>query len=732
MIGIAFLVEWALRSFLLIGSGALLLGALRVKDPSARWAAWTAMLCASLVIPALTVALPKVPLPFLRVALVRVEAPTLVHHPALEPAPIVPRPDKEIGEHISSVSPPSNPNPASLHTGHEVERHGASVAKRLSWAGAAAVIYVLVALALLLRLSFGLAMSRRLLRNSRLTDQAFEGIEIRESDRLATPAVLGIVRMVIVLPWGWREWDSRKLHAVLAHESSHIRRHDPAVQLLSAVHRGLLWHNPLSWLLHGRIVQAAEEASDDAALAITGDRPFYAEMLLDFIQHGVWAPIWQGVPVARYGRAEDRINRILDGTALSRGLTLGVLTAILALGLPLAYLAAAAHPQSAPQAPSPSLSHPMSNAAIPAAVEVANVAPTGNEATVTLLVDTAEGCTKIANFLPNQNADLGARDEYGATPLMLAAHYCNADAVKLLLDKGADVEARDKYDSTALLLAAAEGKADVMKELLDHGAQIDDRDQYGSTPLLRAAFGGHGDVVKLLLDRGADLEAQDKGRRTALTIALQQRNTEIAELLLERGAKVDVPGSRSPLLLATQENMPEVVKLLLDRGANPEVVGDNGAMPLTVAISSGNVEMVKLFLNKGVHLADYGSTVMFARPFDLEMLTFLLDNGANVDARDINGNGDTLLIETVRMDKIEVMKLLLDHGADIEAKDNGGMTALMWAAFWGKTDIAKLLLDRGAKLNATNDHGQTALSFALSGPVKNPEVLNLLREKGAQ
>ena len=141
-----------------------------------------------------------------------------------------------------------------------------------------------------------------------------------------------------------------KLDAVLAHERSHIRRHDPAVQLLSAIHRALLWHSPLSWFLHRRIVRVAEEASDDAAVAATRDRASYAELLLDFVQRGARRASWQGVPMARYGRPDERIHRILDGTALSRGVTRWSVAAILALGSPLAYVVAAAHPQSAPQA----------------------------------------------------------------------------------------------------------------------------------------------------------------------------------------------------------------------------------------------------------------------------------------------------------------------------------------------------------------------------------------------
>jgi beta-lactamase regulating signal transducer with metallopeptidase domain len=303
------LFEWALRSSILIVSGALLLWVLRVKDASIRWAAWTAMLCASLAIPALTVALPKLPLVVMRVAPPRIEAPVVVYHAPEEPTP--------------AVSP--------SYVG--VEKRGNAVSKPFDWARAAVMIYVPVALALLLRLSLGLAMSLRLLRRSRVTGRATEGIEIRESDRVAPPVALGIAHPAIVLPGDWREWDSAKLEAVLAHERSHIRRHDSAVQLLSAIHRALLWHSPLSWFLHRRIVRAGEEASDDAAVAVTGDRALYAEVLLDFIQRGVWGANWQGVPMSRYGRADQRIHRILDGTVLSHGVTRWSLAAILDFGI---------------------------------------------------------------------------------------------------------------------------------------------------------------------------------------------------------------------------------------------------------------------------------------------------------------------------------------------------------------------------------------------------------------
>jgi len=124
----------------------------------------------------------------------------------------------------------------------------------------------------------------------------------------------------------------------------------PAVQLLSAFHRALLWFSPLSWWMHSRIVRLAEEASDDAALAATKDRVSYAETLLQFMQRGMQVVNWEGVAMARYGKADDRIHRILDGTAISRGLTRFGFATILLLGAPVVFLAAAAVP-ARPQAP---------------------------------------------------------------------------------------------------------------------------------------------------------------------------------------------------------------------------------------------------------------------------------------------------------------------------------------------------------------------------------------------
>ena len=303
--------EWALRSSVLILGGALVLLLLRVKDPAVRLAAWTAMLAGSLAIPVLRETLPKMTVTLPHAASARVETPA---DPA--PAPVVP---------LAGTSPSGQ---------------GSVVVRRFDWSLAAAAVWAVGALVLLLRVGIGLAAGWRLWRSSQRTGTEAGGIEIRESQRVSTPLTLGMVRPVIVLPADWREWERPKLDAVLAHERSHVRRFDPAVQLMSAIHRALLWHSPLSWFLHRRIVRLAEETSDDAAVAATCDRPSYAEILVEFMSGPV------GVPMGRYGSADRRIHRILEGTVLSRGLTRWSVAAILALGGPVVYFAGAATPRT--------------------------------------------------------------------------------------------------------------------------------------------------------------------------------------------------------------------------------------------------------------------------------------------------------------------------------------------------------------------------------------------------
>jgi len=68
-----------------------------------------------------------------------------------------------------------------------------------------------------------------------------------------------------------------------------------------------------------------------------------------------------------------------------------------------------------------------------------------------------------------------------------------------------------------------------------------------------------------------------------------------------------------------------------------------------------------------------------------------LENGADVDARDIYGSDSTALIWASKNGHPETVAMLLEKGADVNAGDGSGSTALTWASRYGETKTEKLL-----------------------------------------
>lgn len=71
---------------------------------------------------------------------------------------------------------------------------------------------------------------------------------------------------------------------------------------------------------------------------------------------------------------------------------------------------------------------------------------------------------------------------FGNTPLIVAAGWGNADAVRLLLDAGANINAMGEDHDTALHRAVAVEALDVVQILIDRGASIEMADADGYTP----------------------------------------------------------------------------------------------------------------------------------------------------------------------------------------------------------------------------------------------------------
>lgn len=71
----------------------------------------------------------------------------------------------------------------------------------------------------------------------------------------------------------------------------------------------------------------------------------------------------------------------------------------------------------------------------------------------------------------------------------------------------------------------------------------------------------------------------------------------------------------------------------------------------------------------------------------------------------------TPLCTAISKGDVEAVRKFVEYGADVNQKSNG-MTPLMMAARYNNVDIIKLLLSKGADLKAKTENGFTALKIA--------------------
>ena len=86
----------------------------------------------------------------------------------------------------------------------------------------------------------------------------------------------------------------------------------------------------------------------------------------------------------------------------------------------------------------------------------------------------------------------------------------------------------------------------------------------------------------------------------------------------------------------------------------------------------------------------------------------------------------TLLWHTTVSTDPEVLSLLLEAGADVNARNVDGATALMMAAMHGadSVEVINALIKAGADVNAKTEEGKTALDLARQ--VGNENVVKVL------
>jgi ankyrin repeat protein len=165
--------------------------------------------------------------------------------------------------------------------------------------------------------------------------------------------------------------------------------------------------------------------------------------------------------------------------------------------------------------------------------------------------------------------NLEARDARGRTPLHVATHARQREAVKLLAKAGAKLDALedDRYD--AVTIASVADDVQTLALLLSLGASAQQvTSRYDGTALIAAAHLGHDEVVRQLIAAGAPLDHVNNLHWTAAIEAV-------------------VLGDGGPRHQRT-------LSALIDAGANLQLADRQGNTPLQLAKARGYTAMVKL------------------------------------------------------------------------------------------------------------------------------------------
>lgn len=339
------LVDFALKSTLVLGVATLIAAGLRRSSAAARHAAWGVALGGLLLLAAVRALAPGWSVRVLPAGMAAGAAGRVLARaggdPAGAPAPLAtPVVANDAAPQLPVVRARSNGAPAAWG------RWSASSLVLAAWLG--------VALLLLARLGVAhVRVARLARRGTPATDprlavllparaaalQMTRPVRVIQAAGIPVPLTWGVRKPVVLLPADTLQWSDARLGAVLTHELAHVARRDALWQCLGQCALALAWFHPLAWLAAARERAECERACDDRVLRL-GTRPTdYADDLLAFALRDAQpgAPLAASLAMARRGELEQRLLAILDGAtprhALRRGARIAVGVALGAVAL---------------------------------------------------------------------------------------------------------------------------------------------------------------------------------------------------------------------------------------------------------------------------------------------------------------------------------------------------------------------------------------------------------------
>jgi uncharacterized protein len=200
--------------------------------------------------------------------------------------------------------------------------------------------------------------------------------------------------------------------------------------------------------------------------------------------------------------------------------------------------------------------------------------------------------------------------------------------------------------------------------------------------------------------------------------ALLEADPELASAKDENGV--------SAVLTSIYRGYRDIRDFLLEHGAHLEIHD---------AAAAGRLDRVRELVEKNLVLANafspdgYPVVALAAFFGHFDVVRYLVEKGADINAPATNGTGYNALTGAVASGHTDIVKWLLEKGANANYRYGTGYSPLLTAAANGHREIVKQLLARGADATARTNDGKSVIQIAEER--NHPHVVEFLKNFSA-
>lgn len=361
-----------------------------------------------------------------------------------------------------------------------------------------------------------------------------------------------------------------------------------------------------------------------------------------------------------------------------------------------------------------------------------------------LAIDT--GDIEIVQALLESGINVNQRDEDGWTALMYASLEGYSNIVEALVRAGSDVNAESLGGDYALYIAAHSKNQEVfdylapltnlelrreIEQCLSEAAQKNETQtpiELGVERLVKAAADGNLFIVTNQIRAGVDINAVNEFGETALKVAIVKSHKEVVQVLVEAGAGVNAVVQNMPLLHhAAMFSKPEIVQYLLQSGADVsqrDVDGFTALMRSATSPYSDREVIRNLLYEAGASEVEVNSANLLNAFFRSDFEQTKVLLQAKARMEIDNFSSAYIFHIAAEQGNIEIINLLIQSGVDVNVIDHKGKTALMKATMGGSLKTVKALLQSGANPHLQDQDGYTALIYAQEVSRTNTQKVN--------